>query len=84
MDPVDEALASKDAERIKKVRAVEKGDVTRISNRLENLLSLKGDGSFDTSNISPENIDEVEKELKRAKENVTKLHKHYILNRLKA
>ena len=35
MDPVDEALASKDAERIKKVRAVEKGDVTRISNRLE-------------------------------------------------
>ena len=80
MDPdVGKALDSNDAALIKNVRAVEKGDVTRISNRLEKLLIQNEDGSFDISNISPEKIDEVEKDLKVAKEGVTKLHKRYIL-----
>ena len=53
-----------------------------ITNRLENLLTQDVDGSFDISNISSENIGDVEKELKTAKENVTKLHKYFVLLRL--
>ena len=70
MDPVEAALESKDAENIKKVRTLEKGDVTRIANRLESLLTLNDDGTFDMSNISSTNIDDVEKGLKVAVENV--------------
>ena len=36
MDPVEEALASEDVERIKKVRALEKGDV--LVNRWQECL----------------------------------------------
>ena len=83
MDPVEAALESKDAENIKKVRTLEKGDVTRIANRLESLLTLNDDGTFDMSNISSTNIDDVEKGLKVAVENVTKLHKNFVLLRQK-